>query len=174
MCVCAKLLQSHLILCDLADCSPPGFFVRGILQARITWSGLPFPFLRDPPDPGIEPVSLMPPALAGGLFTTSATREAQCHTVYPNFVWHFFCQSFVCAFCPCSCASRLYFYCCIVFHAINIPMFLYLAYHWWTFKLFSLLATTNYITIIFFVHIFLCMCAWSIIFVPRYILHKNS
>ena len=72
------------------------------------------------------------------------------------------------------CASRLYFYCCIVFHAINIPMFLYLAYHWWTFKLFSLLATTNYITIIFFVHIFLCMCAWSIIFVPRYILHKNS
>ena len=31
------------------------------------WSGLPFPPLRDLPDPWIEPVS---PAVAGGLFTT--------------------------------------------------------------------------------------------------------
>ena len=33
-------------------------------------SGLPFPTLRDPPDPGIEPASLGSPALAGGFFTT--------------------------------------------------------------------------------------------------------
>ena len=31
------------------------------------WSGLPFPSLGDPLDPGIEPAS---PALAGGFFTT--------------------------------------------------------------------------------------------------------
>ena len=36
------------------------------------WSGLPFPSPRDLPDPGIEPVSPLSPALAGGIFTTSA------------------------------------------------------------------------------------------------------
>ena len=39
------------------------------------WSGLPFP-PGDLPNPGIEPTSLMSPALADGFFTTSATREA--------------------------------------------------------------------------------------------------
>ena len=34
------------------------------------WSGLPFSPPGDLPDPGIEPVSLMSPALAGGFFTT--------------------------------------------------------------------------------------------------------
>ena len=33
------------------------------------WSGLPFPPLGDLPDPGIEPLSLASPALAGRLFT---------------------------------------------------------------------------------------------------------
>ena len=37
------------------------------------WSGLPFPSPGDLPDPGIEPASLMSPAVAGGFFTTSAT-----------------------------------------------------------------------------------------------------
>ena len=36
-------------------------------------SGLPFPFPRNLPDPGIEPVS---PASAGGFFSTGATWEA--------------------------------------------------------------------------------------------------
>ena len=31
----------------------------------------------DRPDSGMEPVSLRSPALAGGFFTTSTTREAQ-------------------------------------------------------------------------------------------------
>ena len=39
------------------------------------WSGLPCPLPGDLPYPGIEPASLMSPALAGGLFTTSATWE---------------------------------------------------------------------------------------------------
>ena len=40
------------------------------------WSGLPCPSPGDLPDPGIEPVCLTPPALAGGFFTTCATWEA--------------------------------------------------------------------------------------------------
>ena len=38
------------------------------------WSGLPFSSLEDLPNPGIELVSLMSPALAGGYFTPSATN----------------------------------------------------------------------------------------------------
>ena len=40
------------------------------------WSGLPCPPPGDLPDPGIEPSSLISPALAGGFFTTSTTWEA--------------------------------------------------------------------------------------------------
>ena len=39
------------------------------------WSGLLCPPPGDLPDPGIEPMSLMSPALAAELFTTSATWE---------------------------------------------------------------------------------------------------
>ena len=35
------------------------------------WSGLLFPSPGALPDPGIKPMSLASPALAGGLFTTS-------------------------------------------------------------------------------------------------------
>ena len=41
------------------------------------WSRLPCPPSGDLPDPGIEPMSLMSPALAGRFFTTSTTWEAQ-------------------------------------------------------------------------------------------------
>ena len=37
------------------------------------WSGLPCPPPGDLPDPGIEPTSLMSPALAGGFFISGAT-----------------------------------------------------------------------------------------------------
>ena len=37
------------------------------------WSGLPCPLPGDLPDPGIKPVSLMSPELAGVFFITSAT-----------------------------------------------------------------------------------------------------
>ena len=39
------------------------------------WSGLPFPSPGDLSDPGIEPNSLMSPALAGEFFTISATWQ---------------------------------------------------------------------------------------------------
>ena len=41
------------------------------------WNGLPCPPPRDLSDPGIKPVSLTSPALAGGFFTTNTTWEAQ-------------------------------------------------------------------------------------------------
>ena len=34
------------------------------------WRGLPFPTPEDLPDPEIKPVSLVPPALTGRVFTT--------------------------------------------------------------------------------------------------------
>ena len=40
------------------------------------WSGLPFPSSGDLLDPGIEPMSLKSPALAGGFFSTSTIWEA--------------------------------------------------------------------------------------------------
>ena len=39
-------------------------------------SRFPFPTAGDLPHPGIKPMSLASPALAGGFFTTSATWEA--------------------------------------------------------------------------------------------------
>ena len=55
VCLCAESRQLCPVLCGSMDCSlhPP----------------------RNLPDPGMEPVSLMPRALARGLFTTSATWE---------------------------------------------------------------------------------------------------
>ena len=41
------------------------------------WSGLSFPTPGDLLNPGIEPTSLVSPALAGGFFTTSTSWEAQ-------------------------------------------------------------------------------------------------
>ena len=68
----AKLLQLCSTLCDPVDCSPPGSSLHGILQARILeW--LPWPPPGDLPNPGIDPVSLKSPALAGGFFKTSDT-----------------------------------------------------------------------------------------------------
>ena len=43
------------------------------------WSGLPCPPPGDLPDPGIEPMSLTSPALAGGFFTVGTTRSPASH-----------------------------------------------------------------------------------------------
>ena len=71
LCRQAKSLQSCLTLCDPRDCSPLGSSVHGILQARILeWVATPSS--GGLPDPGIEPTSLISPALTGGFFTISA------------------------------------------------------------------------------------------------------
>ena len=71
----AKPLQLCLTLCDPMDCGPPGSLSIGFSRQE-PWSGLPCPPPGDLPDPGIDPVSLMSPALAGVFFTTSTTWEA--------------------------------------------------------------------------------------------------
>ena len=42
------------------------------LSGQEYWGTFPFPSSVDLPDPGIKPMSLVPPALAGGFFTTCA------------------------------------------------------------------------------------------------------
>ena len=58
------------------NCSLPGFSVLGDFPDKNLWGGLPCPPLGDPPNPQIEPTSLMSPVLAGGFFTTNTTWEA--------------------------------------------------------------------------------------------------
>ena len=41
------------------------------------WSGLSYPPPGDLPDPGIKPMSLVSPALAGGFFTTESSGKPQ-------------------------------------------------------------------------------------------------
>ena len=59
------------------DCSLPGSFVHGILQARIMeWVATSFS--RDHLDPGIKPAS---PELAGGFFTTEPPGKPLLHSI---------------------------------------------------------------------------------------------
>ena len=43
------------------------------------WSVLPFPSLGDIPSPGMGPVSLASPAMAGGFFTTAPSGKPKGH-----------------------------------------------------------------------------------------------
>ena len=75
-CLRAKSLQLCPTLCNPMDCSPPGSSVHGILQARIQeWVAVPSS--KGSSHRGIKPTSLMSPAMAGRLFITRATWEAQ-------------------------------------------------------------------------------------------------
>ena len=62
------------LYCDPMACSPLGSSVHGILKQEY-WSGLLFLPPGHLPNPGIKPVSLVSPALAGKLFTTGITWE---------------------------------------------------------------------------------------------------
>ena len=70
----AKLLQLCPTLCDPMDYSLPGSSVHGILQAR-TLEWVAILFSRGPFQPGIKPMSLTSPSLAGMFFTNSTTWE---------------------------------------------------------------------------------------------------
>ena len=72
----AKSLQSCPTLCNPMDCSPCQAPLSMGFSRQEYWSRLPCPPPGDLPNPGIEPTSLMSPALAGMFFTTSATWEA--------------------------------------------------------------------------------------------------
>ena len=75
--VVCSVAQLCTTLCDPMGCSPPGSSVKGISQARILeWVAFPPP--GDPPDPGIEPTSLVSPALAGQFFTAMPPGKPRC------------------------------------------------------------------------------------------------
>ena len=90
----SEATQSCPTLSDPMDCSPPGFSVHGIFQARILeW----FATLGNLPDPGIEPEFLMSPTLTGGFFTTRATWEPpKIHcSIAKQSVFNFYTYDFI-------------------------------------------------------------------------------
>ena len=85
----AKLLNCVRLCVTLCTHQAPlsmGFWMQEY------WSGLPCTPQGDLPDPGIEPVALTSPALAGRFFTTGATWEAwkiaHTHTHTHLFMQH--------------------------------------------------------------------------------------
>ena len=67
VCVWAKYVQLFVTLWTIAHQAPlPMKFSK-----QKYWSGLQWPSPGYLPDPGIDPISLISPALAGGFFTTS-------------------------------------------------------------------------------------------------------
>ena len=53
----SEVAQSYPTLCDPMDCSMPGSSLSMKFSRQDYWSGLPFPFPGDLPDPGIKPGS---------------------------------------------------------------------------------------------------------------------
>ena len=89
--ICNVTMQTEMCSSRQQTCakslSPVWFFVTlqtGAHQVLLAigfsrqeyWSGLPFPFPGDLPEPGIEPTFLTSPALAGGFFVISTIWEA--------------------------------------------------------------------------------------------------
>ena len=72
VCVCVWITQSCLTLCDPTNCSPPGFSVHGILQARILeWIAIPFSRGSSQPRDWT-----LVSCIAGKFFTTWATGKS--------------------------------------------------------------------------------------------------
>ena len=76
LCCCCLVAQSCPTLCGPMDCGPPGSSVHGFSRQEY-WSRLSFPTSGDLLLPGIKPVSLASPGLAGGLFISRAAWELQ-------------------------------------------------------------------------------------------------
>ena len=80
-CVRAQLLHASLFVIPWTVAHQAPLSMG--LSRQEYWSGLPCPPPGDLSDTGIEPVSFMSPALAGGFFITSTTWEAP--------VWYIHC-----------------------------------------------------------------------------------
>ena len=77
---CVLLPQLCLTLLDPMDCSPPGFSIHGILQARLLeWIAVPSSRRSSQPRDQTY-IFYTSTALAGRFFTTSTTGEAQYWT----------------------------------------------------------------------------------------------
>ena len=80
MCCCCLVAQSCLTLCDPMDCSPPGFSVRGISQARILeWVAISFSRESSPPrdciDRWIQPKYRTHVSCIDSVFLTTETPQ---------------------------------------------------------------------------------------------------
>ena len=63
-------ILSQVQLCNPVNCSPPGFSLHGIFQARILeWVAISYS--GDLPNLGMKPTSLASPALAGRFLNTA-------------------------------------------------------------------------------------------------------
>ena len=80
VCTCAPLVSLVSYSVTLWTVARQALLSLGFPRQEY-WSGLLCPPPGNLPDPGIEPKSLLSSALAGGFFSTSATREA------PTSVW---------------------------------------------------------------------------------------
>ena len=78
--------QSFPTLSDPMDCSLPGSFVHEILQARILeWVAIPPP--GNLPGPEMEPMSLVPPALADRFFIISTIWVIRICSYLYSYSW---------------------------------------------------------------------------------------
>ena len=73
---CVLSRFTHVRLCATLWTLAPQVPLSVGLSVQKYWNGLPYPPPGDLPSPGIKPKSLMSPASAGVIFTTSATWEA--------------------------------------------------------------------------------------------------
>ena len=74
--MCAKSLSHVPFFATLWTVARQAPLTMGFSRQEY-WSGLPGHPPADLPNPGIKPMSLTSPAMAGGSFTTSATCKAQ-------------------------------------------------------------------------------------------------
>ena len=79
--ILCSVTQSHLTLCNIMDCSSPGFSVHGIPRQEY-WSLWSFPLSGDLPDLGIKPTFPVSPALAGEFSTTEPLGKPTCTYTY--------------------------------------------------------------------------------------------
>ena len=78
--------QSYPTLCDPADYSPPGSSVHGDSPGKNTGGGCHALLWGNLLNPGIEPMSLASPALAGGFLAASAAWKPDCVFVFYLFL----------------------------------------------------------------------------------------
>ena len=70
VCVICSVVSDSFVIPQTVALQTPLFMV---FPRQEYWNGLAFPSPGDLPNPGIEPMSLMSPALEGGFFTSSTT-----------------------------------------------------------------------------------------------------
>ena len=105
LCVCTKSLQSCPTLCHPMDCSPPGSFVHGILQARILeWVAMPSS--RGSSRPRDRTCVSCDSCTAGGFFTGAPLGNFLLRLIpFFNPFYFFCCYFFGLHTCLCSCLS---------------------------------------------------------------------